>query len=150
MQCLQCSWRAWLGMPLPPVPCSPYGSLYRKNQRQEEKKRKEGRKEGGEDAHVWGVVGRVESGGKHSCLHMNAFPPKFFWAIFGVRIEKSCCGGAGMRSRIIIVMVSITTSRSLSSILSVSVCVCLCLLFGLFALAFMKEDDDDVSVNVRF
>ena len=99
-----------------------------KTGREEEEGRKEGRRGGCARA---GGVGRVESGGKHSCLHMNAFPPKFFWAIFGVRIEKSCCGGDGMRSRIMIVMVIITTSRSLSCILSVSVCVCLCLLFGL-------------------
>lgn len=28
MQCLHCSWHAWLGMTLPPVPCTPCGYIF--------------------------------------------------------------------------------------------------------------------------
>lgn len=50
MRCLHCSWHAWLGMTLPPVPCTPVGGYTTHTSKMERPKCKKGRRSQREDA----------------------------------------------------------------------------------------------------
>ena len=55
MHCLQCSWHAWLGMPLPPVPCTPlWVLLFNGMQKTREKKGGKGRLMKWRETEDWG------------------------------------------------------------------------------------------------